>query len=46
MRALQALARGQFDRTVLPHLEPLRRVMPPGQAVGLEDVLYGAGVRR
>jgi hypothetical protein len=40
MRARQVSARGQFRRTVLPHVEPMMRVLQPGQAVGLEELFW------
>jgi hypothetical protein len=39
MRALQEHARREFpQRTVLPHVEPIARVLHPSQPVGLEDL--------
>jgi hypothetical protein len=40
VRTLHALARAQFTRTVLPHVEPLACVLRPGQSVGIEGLFY------
>ena len=40
VRALHALARGQFVRTILPHVEPCALQSRPGQVLGLDDLLW------
>jgi chromosome segregation ATPase len=40
VRTLHALARAQFTRTVLPHVEPLAAPSWTGQSVGLEELLW------